>query len=203
MICGSEEDFSRFHVIPSVYRHFFPNELKAHKSHDVVIVCYICREKADRLYEQEKIRLSEFYNVPLIVKIEEKEKLIKVINTAKFLCSNFIKMPHKIKKEKLEDILEFINNKVNQVNYKDLFNNKWDDFSKIPKSIEEIHIGILQKIKNWKDPGENSEGNLHGKLILEKFEKQEDFIKLWRKFFLDSLKPKFLPEDWKIGRAHV
>jgi hypothetical protein len=42
--CGKDKDYSRFHVIPTLYRQHFPDELKSHRSHDIVILCFTCHE---------------------------------------------------------------------------------------------------------------------------------------------------------------
>lgn len=46
--CGKEKDYSRFHVIPTLYRQHFPDELKSHRSHDIVLLCFTCHEQASR-----------------------------------------------------------------------------------------------------------------------------------------------------------
>ena len=46
--CGADKDYSRFHVIPTLYRANFPDELKSHRSHDVVLLCFTCHERASR-----------------------------------------------------------------------------------------------------------------------------------------------------------
>lgn len=65
VICGLDRDYSRFHVVPSLYRTNFPDELKSHRSHDVVLLCFNCHERASREQELFKKQLSEKYNVPL------------------------------------------------------------------------------------------------------------------------------------------
>jgi len=43
--------------------------------------------------------------------------------------------------------------------------------------------------------------NPHGKEVMEKVAAEDglaDFIKLWRKNFLDGMKPKYLPRGWRI-----
>lgn len=44
--CGSTKDYARFFIIPSLYRTHMPDELKAHRSHDIVLMCFGCHEKA-------------------------------------------------------------------------------------------------------------------------------------------------------------
>ena len=45
--------------------------------------------------------------------------------------------------------------------------------------------------------------NLHGKLVIEKVKDLKEFIMEWRQFFLDSLKPKFLPKEWSVKHEIV
>lgn len=44
--CGEKENFSRFHVVPTLYRTHFPDALKSHRSHDVLLLCFECHNKA-------------------------------------------------------------------------------------------------------------------------------------------------------------
>lgn len=48
VVCGLDKDYSRFHVIPTLYRTHFPDELKSHRSHDIVVLCFNCHERASR-----------------------------------------------------------------------------------------------------------------------------------------------------------
>lgn len=46
--CGKDKEYSRFHVVPTLYRTNFPDELKSHRSHDIVLLCFACHEQASR-----------------------------------------------------------------------------------------------------------------------------------------------------------
>jgi len=46
--CGAKDNFSRFHVVPTLYRTHFPDALKSHRSHDVLLLCFDCHNKASR-----------------------------------------------------------------------------------------------------------------------------------------------------------
>ena len=72
----------------------------------------------------------------------------------------------------------------------------------------QINFSLLQNI--WKikfvKSGDfsNKKRNLHGKVLLEKLGGDEsipDFIKLWRKNFLDTMDPKFLPNNWSVNHS--
>ena len=40
--CGRDSEYSRFHIVPSIYRTHLPETLKSHRSHDVVLLCFEC-----------------------------------------------------------------------------------------------------------------------------------------------------------------
>ena len=40
--CGKDSEYSRFHIVPSIYRTHLPECLKSHRSHDVVLLCFDC-----------------------------------------------------------------------------------------------------------------------------------------------------------------
>ena len=46
--CGAEQNYLRFHVVPTMYRKHFPEEFKSHSSHDVVLLCVVCQERAQK-----------------------------------------------------------------------------------------------------------------------------------------------------------
>lgn len=38
-VCGKTYDYIRHSIVPHFYRHFFPENMKSHYSHDVVLMC--------------------------------------------------------------------------------------------------------------------------------------------------------------------
>ena len=48
VICGKDEDYARFFIIPTLYRTHLPDELKSHRSHDIVLMCFNCHDLASR-----------------------------------------------------------------------------------------------------------------------------------------------------------
>lgn len=50
--CGEEKHYIRYRIIPSCYRMHFPEHLKSHRSHDIVLLCVDCHEKAHTAAER-------------------------------------------------------------------------------------------------------------------------------------------------------
>ncbi|KAK9816641.1 hypothetical protein WJX72_003201 [[Myrmecia] bisecta] len=64
--CGEEGHYLRYRVVPSCYRRNFPVYLKSHRSHDIVLLCVDCHERASQAAERLKKQLAAEYGVPLL-----------------------------------------------------------------------------------------------------------------------------------------
>ncbi|XVE74468.1 hypothetical protein DITRI_Ditri12bG0019400 [Diplodiscus trichospermus] len=65
--CGEGNHYLRYRVIPSCYRIHFPEHLKSHRSHDIVLLCVDCHEVAHAAAEKYKKRIAGEYGIPLYV----------------------------------------------------------------------------------------------------------------------------------------
>ena len=52
-------------MVPTLYRTHFPDELKSHRAHDIVLLCFHCHEQASRKQDVLKAELAIQYNAPL------------------------------------------------------------------------------------------------------------------------------------------
>ena len=208
VICGKTENYLRFHVIPILYRSCFPENLKSHKSHDVVLLCLSCHERARKVYEQKKEEISKRYNVPLNVMSDGKNNYLKLIQ--------FIKKCKVIKKNKNKNLPEIAESKLKK-NLKETFDILFENSQEFKNFVEKNKI-ICNKEDDIDDNFLNifcdkfivddkniPEGkkNLHGKLVIEKVKDLKEFIMEWRQFFLDSFQPKFLPKEWSVKHEIV
>ena len=208
VICGKTENYLRFHVIPILYRSCFPENLKSHKSHDVVLLCLSCHERARKVYEQKKEEISKRYNVPLNVMSDGKNNFLKLIQ--------FIKKCKVIKKNKNKNLPEIAETKLKK-NLKEIFDTLMENSQEFKNFVEKNKI-ICNKEDDIDDNFLNifcdkfivddkniPEGkkNLHGKLVIEKVKDLKEFIMEWRQFFLDSFQPKFLPKEWSVKHEIV
>ncbi|KAL4555569.1 hypothetical protein LXL04_038192 [Taraxacum kok-saghyz] len=65
--CGEGNHYLRYRIIPSCYRIHFPEHLKSHRSHDIVLVCVDCHEKAHSAAERYKKKVASEFGIPLFV----------------------------------------------------------------------------------------------------------------------------------------
>ena len=208
VICGKTKNYLRFHVIPILYRSCFPENLKSHKSHDVVLLCLECHERARKVYEQKKEEISKRYNVPLNVMSDGKNNYLKLIQ--------FIKKCKVIKKNKNKNLPEIAETKLKK-NLKETFDILMENSQEFKNFVEKnkikcdkeddiddnfLNIFCDKFIVDDKNIPEGKK-NLHGKLVIEKVKDLKEFIMEWRQFFLDSFQPKFLPKEWSVKHEIV
>ncbi|XP_054794895.1 protein RRP6-like 3 isoform X1 [Prosopis cineraria] len=65
--CGEGNHYLRYRIIPSCYRIHFPEHLKSHRSHDIVLLCVDCHEVAHAAAEKYKRKIAAEFGIPLYV----------------------------------------------------------------------------------------------------------------------------------------
>ncbi|XP_059661076.1 protein RRP6-like 3 isoform X2 [Cornus florida] len=66
--CGEGNHYLRYRIIPSCYRVHFPEHLKSHRSHDIVLLCVDCHEIAHTAAEKYKRQVAAEFGIPLFVR---------------------------------------------------------------------------------------------------------------------------------------
>ncbi|XP_019250283.1 PREDICTED: protein RRP6-like 3 isoform X3 [Nicotiana attenuata] len=66
--CGEGNHYLRYRIIPSCYRMHFPEHLKSHRSHDIVLLCVDCHEIAHAAAEKYKRKIATEFGIPLFVR---------------------------------------------------------------------------------------------------------------------------------------
>jgi hypothetical protein len=173
--CGSEKELSKHHIFPKRYKRFLSLDIKSRDHHDVIALCVDCHSR----YENESIKLreelSKKYDAPVYSKIIN--KTLKRINN---FASRLIVDGENLHKEAYKKMMKFICGYEN-------------------KKVEEITKEYLENlVKNT-----NQTVIFHEEVIMSKIENLQEFVELWRKHFIETMRPKFMPEHWNINRAVV
>ncbi|XP_051125461.1 protein RRP6-like 3 isoform X2 [Andrographis paniculata] len=66
--CGEGKHYLRYRIIPSCYRMHFPEHMKSHRSHDIVLLCVDCHEIAHAAAEKYKRQIADEFGIPLFVR---------------------------------------------------------------------------------------------------------------------------------------
>jgi cobalt/nickel-transporting P-type ATPase D len=212
VVCGFDENYMRFHVVPILYRTHFPEELKSHKSHDVVLLCFACHERANQIYDIQKRNVSEKFNVPLNTLSpdqQEIKQLENIIKNSKTMWRNFGLLPEDKKLVFGNELIDFLKENRDNEKFLHFYNfvfqpqiekNSSNTNFEIPNKIEDLSQELLCRIKNYKIkiPLSCDKKNQHGKIVVSQLDDYTEFIKEWRIFFIEALQPKYLPDAWNV-----
>ena len=178
--CSSCFELTKHHCVPRCFRKYFPKEYKSHSCHDVVLLCKVCHVKYEEFAQQLKKKLINEYCVKKTPPLklwcgtpnrlsQQNKELYKAISASNALL-NYNKIP-------LQRI-QILEQRVKDYLKKDIITE--DDL----KSI--LLQDLIIPVDNF------------GKTIVEKLIDIPEFIVMWRRHFVDIMKPKYLPEFWDV-----
>lgn len=138
VVCGTEENLTRHHILPTRYRKNLPQEIKGSNHFDVVL---ICRDHHDA-YEIEAKKLDEElykkYNIQYNVKTP------RIILTIKGLLRNYDLIPFERRQKYIKDFEKFLNKEIHEVDIS-------KEIKKYEIKIEEEFLSLLHKIGDVDD----------------------------------------------------
>uniref|UniRef100_U5ESD1 Exonuclease 3'-5' domain-containing protein 2 n=1 Tax=Corethrella appendiculata TaxID=1370023 RepID=U5ESD1_9DIPT len=185
VVCGRDDSFIRKNVIPRDYRKHFPEVMKEHTSHDVLLLCLECHQKSNYSDVGMRKKLEKLCNAPLTNSSGNFKEFIinervEIRKAARALYIN----PDKIPEEKKEQLREKL-------------------LSYFPEGTE-ISNEFLQEYSNIdvKIPNENFQQ--HGAKVVEYFKENQGLAaleKMWRQHFLNVMRPGYLPELWSVDHS--
>lgn len=175
VVCGGEKELSHHHVVPAMYRRYFPKDSyeAGRWMYDVLLVCIDCHESYEDKADSFKAELAREYDVP---KCGKPANVTNEEIQAKRLASAIYMHGHKMPAERrleLEGRLKTLLGK-ETIEPDDLLG--WKGFRKKILSISP------------------------GQLIAEKIVDFDDFAIRWRQHFIKHTQPKYLPSGWNPER---
>jgi len=203
VVCGAKRHFLRYHVVPVLYRQHFPEKLKSHRSHDVVILCAKCHEQANKMSDLLKKTIAEEYQVPLNEfgdKYHQKEEVTRIGKLCLSLKRHRSNMP-KDRKDLMEgQVLSFLSE---NEGYRELLSEKGYEVGEITEPLvaylaaKSADLLAAHGSVNWKKESVNR----HGLEVLRQVPDLKEFIKRWRVHFITTMNPQFLPDAWSVDHA--
>jgi hypothetical protein len=174
VVCGAGDGLNRHHVVPSVYRRHMRAEVKDHSHHDVLLMCLACHEKYEGSADRLKAALGSEFGVPLHgVRGESDRERARAVKLAFALVRHGERIPAARKEEMLGVIRSWAG--------KDTLTGE---------EVEAIaRLGV--------EGGETIE---HGAHVISQTNDVEAFIRRWREHFLETMRPRFLPEHWEVAK---
>lgn len=166
VVCGSSNQLTKHHVVPRSFRIHFPSEIKSHFSHDVLMLCLNCHERYERHSDLLRQQLRDKHKAFNISIYSDKDK-----SRASGYAGAILKHGEKIPDEKKVRMKEFI--------------------SQFADPNDPV---ALQKLADFDDRVVTLK--LADKKIVSEHSSLDEFMIMWRKHFVDCMKPQFLPNGW-------
>ena len=173
VVCKSEDNLTRHHVLPYCYSKFFPFHAKVQSSYDIVLLCIEHHTDYEVHAFDFKKELSIKHEVPLSgVGPTMDYILYKVGGLQNALTKHRDKIPEPKQQELLQRLCEYLGKSVT-----------FDEIAQMPYADWRLKPSIP-----------------YGQAIIDCYDCLDQFAILWRKHFIDIMKPQFMPEEWDINR---
>lgn len=168
-VCGAINELIKFRVIPTEYKKFFPEEWKSHNSIDLLPLCKECSRYASSYTQDLKDQLCEEYDIYR------------------------------------DDFIDQDKTKLKQLSKKILGNRKYGvDSTKLMDKINDLvgHVVTDEELNIYANcdtsktyKGSKSPAEYIVNQVVQQ-NKLKEFIRRWKDFFVDNMKPYDLPEDF-------
>ena len=173
VVTGKTENLNRHHIVPRLYRNLMPLYYKKLCHHDIVAIDVDVHAE----YEIEhanvlKEELAEKYNAPLTPSGYREDYYISGLAFAYKTHNN------DIPKEKCDVMF---------ARFQEYLNKSIITDSDIDYLIS-LKLTLNDKVSN------------HGRIVLEAYNDMQGFVEMWRQHFLDTMKPKHMPDGWNLKR---
>ncbi|KAK3930760.1 Exonuclease 3'-5' domain-containing protein 2 [Frankliniella fusca] len=185
VVCGREDSYVRKKIVPHEYRKHFPECMKNHQCHDILLLCAHCHVRSNISDHSLRVELSRQCNAPLAseenVKVTEDKTNKSIRSAARALLNKSNKLPEKRRKELINMLSDIFQTEIT---------------SDLLESLKDIDISIT-----------NQSYAPHGLTVVEHFAKGGirglmNLEKMWREHFLKVMEPKYLPPLWSVNHYH-
>lgn len=184
VVCGTQDTLTMHHVVPSMYRKAFPPAYKENMHHDILCTCHKCHKQYEVQYaENYKKEIFEkylpHYSSPAYQKqMKDLQCIIIQCHTHKRL-PDIPNVPAKRIKQQEDRLIADVGYLPND------------------RDLEQFE----QKFSTWVHA--LNCGKLVVECMLDSRTELGEFIKAWRNHFIETMKPKFLPEHWSIDKEYT
>ncbi|XP_018420590.1 PREDICTED: exonuclease 3'-5' domain-containing protein 2 isoform X2 [Nanorana parkeri] len=185
VVCGKRESYIRKNIVPHEYRRHFPIQMKDHNSHDVLLLCTSCHAVSSYYDNNLKQQLAVEFCAP--IGCEEGVRMLedatrRQVRSAARALLNASRLPEQRKEELLAEIKGFY-------------------------CIETVTEETLKEAANLETRIFNETYTPHGLKVVQCFAREGlkslmELEKRWRHHFLDTMQPKFLPQQWSVDHNH-
>ena len=167
--CGEVDNLSRHHVVPYMFRKYFPTSVKSKNSRDILLLCERCHNRYEILSDEYKLKIAEEFNCSLKRDVEIDNEARKLINFFRLIREKKAKIPDsRIQDMKIRALTKF----------------KTDN------------IDLIAEMDTPKPKVSESEFKSHFESMT--LDDIKAFTVRWRQHFIDNADPQFLNDGWKV-----
>ncbi|KAG7200487.1 hypothetical protein KM043_001053 [Ampulex compressa] len=188
VVCGTSDKFIRKNVVPREYRKYFPLVMKAHQSHDVLLLCPPCHEMSNYHDLQLRRQLADMCNAPLVGPLTHiRDKCVdewRKLHSAVKALKDKTTLPIERQRELEYYILECTG---------------------VQEVTPALLVTLNEELKNAAFKASRFDKlnhQPHGLKVVQYFKSKESGLveleRIWREHFLRSMKPKYLPSLWSV-----
>lgn len=188
VVCGRTDSYIRKNIVPHEYRRHFPDYLKQHSSHDILLLCIDCHQCSwtyDSILRQE---IAEEYDAPISnvenTPTKDDPVKVKVRSAARALFKHQSK--NNIPENRVKELQKVIE--------------EYFQVSLVDNEILENALKMDTRVTNEKFE------MFHGEKVVKSLSLNEngyaEFEKRWRVHFLNKMQPKYLPKLWSVDHKH-
>ena len=170
--CGSREELTKHHIVPRCYRKHFPDFLKDHSSHDIVILCKDCHEKYEPVAIEFKSKIAQDMGIHWSRPLFPNPAVYEAYKAGRALQQYSDQMPD----ERICVLVQVLR-----------------DFFEVD-IVSEESINEACNLDVYEDTVSC------GKHVVKSLDNIPEFIKLWRQHFLDTMDPQHMPQYWDIDK---
>jgi len=200
VVTGVSDGLQRHHIVPYCYRSYFPEQYKSKNHHDVVLIHHEkhgeyeteATNYKDEIARKYDVKTIKDFNVEYTGKLREagKENAI-LLNNIYSLFKTYGKVSDDVILEKLKAISEDTG-----IPFETVCNYNYVQLYKMYLLLKKAHEQEMYEFKR-----DNRIYYDHGYHVVQKLIAEdgiEDFVKLWRQHFIDTMQPKYMPTGWSV-----
>jgi hypothetical protein len=185
VVCGWTQDYMRHYVVPYCYRSLLPLRYKTHLPHDVVVLCARCHVHAERHAHQRMRQLED------ALRVDPATAHAYIVDThihrLKSAAMALLRRRDKLPLARLQEYEALVR-----------------DYYHL-KAQEDIPMELLYRAETLEDRTPNPHFISGPELVLQHMDTDESsieqFVRAWRRHFLDVNQPRYLPHGWSVDSA--
>jgi len=177
VVCGTKDDLTKHHIVPYSFVKHMTVDRKVDVIHDIYPLCKDHHTEYEKLSMERRKEMADEFGIPLYGLEQSELRLIsRAIKSASALLYHGEHIPDKRRDLLESDVKAFLRNESQP-------------------TLQQLEYVSTYSVKSHKDYVNFS------KYISNQYHDLEEFAKEWRIHFLETMKPKYMPDNWSVDRG--